>query len=286
VAGISSALFHIPSPVLIKKYAPIHTGTGMSFYMVGGEFSRTVGPILITAAISWWGLEGSWRIMPIGIIASLLLYMQLKNLSKEDIVKQQVKSEKALITLRKFIPLFGSITGYTLFQAGTKLALTLYLPLYMTSHNASLWLAGISLSIIQFAGVSGVLLAGVISDRIGRKNTLIISAILNPLLMVLFIISNQTWQFPILILLGVSIFAPGPVMLALVQDTNTERPSLMNSIYMTISFSMSSVMALLVGIMSDVWNIDIGFFICAGLSVFAIPFVFMLPIKKKKLFKS
>jgi FSR family fosmidomycin resistance protein-like MFS transporter len=104
--------------------------------------------------------------------------------------------------------------------------------------------------------------------------------------MVLFIISNQTWQFPILILLGVSIFAPGPVMLALVQDTNTERPSLMNSIYMTISFSMSSVMALLVGIMSDVWNIDIGFFICAGLSVFAIPFVFMLPIKKKKLFKS
>ena len=278
-AGLSSALFHIPSPVLIKKFAPNNTGTAMSFYMVGGELSRTLGPLFITAAISWWGFEGSWRIMPISIIASILLFAQLKDLKREDLIKQDKKTEKAIQTLKRHLGFFSTISGYTLFRSGMKLSLTLYLPVYMTIHGASLWLAGIALSVFQFSGVGGTLLAGYFSDKIGKKNVLLIAGILSPILMFWFTMSETAWQFPILILLGLVVFAPGPVMLTLVQDTNTDRPSLMNSIYMTISFSISSLMALMVGIMSDFWNIDISFKICVALAVFSIPFVFLLKPK-------
>nr|WP_211217226.1 hypothetical protein [Psychromonas ossibalaenae] len=37
VSGINSALFHIPSPVMIKEASGNKIGTGMSCFMVGGE---------------------------------------------------------------------------------------------------------------------------------------------------------------------------------------------------------------------------------------------------------
>ena len=39
-------------------------GKGMSYYMVGGELARTAGPMIILGVISWWGLEGTWRLIP------------------------------------------------------------------------------------------------------------------------------------------------------------------------------------------------------------------------------
>ena len=64
--GISGAFFHVPAPVVIKKFSGDRVGRGMSFYMVGGELARTLGPIIILGAVSWWGLEGTYRLIPFG----------------------------------------------------------------------------------------------------------------------------------------------------------------------------------------------------------------------------
>ncbi len=55
VSGISAALFHVPSPVMIKEASGDRIGTGMSWFMVGGESARTIGPLLVTAAVSHLG---------------------------------------------------------------------------------------------------------------------------------------------------------------------------------------------------------------------------------------
>jgi len=71
LAGIASTLFHIPSPGMIKLSAGDKLGRGMSYYMVGGEMARTLGPLIITWAVSLWGLERTWRLIPFGILASV-----------------------------------------------------------------------------------------------------------------------------------------------------------------------------------------------------------------------
>jgi len=58
VMGISSAMFHVPSPVMIKKLSGKYTGRGMSIFMFGGEMARTLGPLVITGAVSWW----DWKV--------------------------------------------------------------------------------------------------------------------------------------------------------------------------------------------------------------------------------
>ncbi len=280
ITGISSALFHIPSPVMIKNYSGPKTATGMSFFMFGGELARTLGPLLITAALSIWGLEGSYRVMPIGIIASVILFFKLKDVSSLNSKNNKKKVKGAKETIKELVPFFLLIGGFQLFRAGMKAAFTLYLPTYLIGKGESLWIAGISLSVLQLAGVAGTFGAGYISDKIGHRNLLLITAIASPLVMWAFITSSKMMMMPLLIIMGFLLFASSPVILALVQDTNTNRPAFINSIYMSISFGISSLMVLIVGILGDKIGLQLTYQICAALAFVSIPFIFILPKKE------
>jgi len=275
VAGISNSLFHVPTPVMIKQISAEQTGKGMSFYMLGGELARTLGPLLITAAISLWGLEGSWRVMPLGILASSILFIKLKDIKIEDPSFQQ-KTSKAHETFKKLLPFFIIILGITFFRSAMKLALTLYLPTFLTGQGIDLWLAGISLAVLQFSGAIGTFLAGPISDRFGRKKTLLITSVVNPILMWIFISTNGSYIFPLLIIMGFFLFASGPVLLALVQDTDSEHPAFVNGIYMTISFGVSSLMVLLIGFLGDHFGLLLTYRFCAIISIASTPFILFL----------
>jgi len=247
-AGISAALFHVPSPTMIKEAAGKRTGTGMSFFMVGGELARTIGPLLVTAAVSWWGLEGLYRLIPIGIFTSLILYIRLKDFDLHRPLRKSVESGKTREVLREYRSFFMAMALYLLFQAGMKSALTLYLPVYLTGEGASLWMAGISLSVLQFFGIFGTLVSGSISDRIGRINTLLLSASAAVVMMGIFI---STGSLVSLALLGLFLFASNPVLMAAVQDMHSPMPTFMNSMYMSINFGMSAMVVFLVGFLGD-----------------------------------
>ena len=281
VTGISSALFHIPSPVMIKNFSGNKTGTGMSFFMFGGELARTVGPLLITGALSIWGLEHSYRVMPIGIIASIILFFKLKEVSSLNTKNNKKNVKGAKETIKELVPFFLFIVGFQLFRGGMKSALTLYLPTYLIGKGESLWIAGISLSVLQLAGVTGTFGAGYISDKIGHRNLLLITAVASPLVMWVFITASNMMMIPLLIIMGFLIFASGPVILALVQETDTDRPAFINSIYMSINFGISSFMVLIVGILGDNIGLQLTFQICAALAFASIPFIFILPKKEQ-----
>lgn len=282
VVGISSTIFHIPSPVMIKIVSGNEIGKGMSYFMLGGEIARTLGPLLITATITLWGLEGSYRAMLLAVISTIFLYIKLKNIEVNKNIKKKNKKFSPKDTFIKLIPFFIIITGVATFRGAMKSAITLYLPTFLTNNGKSLWLAGISLSILQLSGAIGTFLAGSISDKIGRKHTLLITAIANPILMWFFIILNNSLMIPLLILIGLFLFASGPVLLALVHDTDSEHPAFVNGIYMTINFVMSSAMVILVGFLGDKIGLISTYKICAILATVSIPFILLLPKNVKE----
>ena len=78
------------------------------------------------------------------------------------------------------------------------------------------------------------------------------------------IIIFTLYQNNILILgvLGLFVFAPAPVLMSLVQDTETDMPTFMHSIYMGINFGLSSISVLFIGLMSDKIGLNDTFMIC------------------------
>ncbi|HGZ70942.1 MAG TPA: MFS transporter [Nitratifractor sp.] len=278
IAGVSATLFHIPSPGMIKASAGDKLGRGMSFYMVGGELARTIGPLLITGGVSLWGLEGTWRLMPFGIIASLILYYKLKDFqfTQNKFAKKSEKGD-ALAELKRFLPLFGAMGGFMFFQSAMKMAVTLYLAVYLTQMGFSLWVASSALAVLQFFGVVGTFLSGNISDKIGRQKTLVIMSGAAALTMSAFLFSSSVYTlFPLLALLGISMFANGPIMLSVVHEIDTKMPTFMNSVYMTINFSISSIVVLLMGFFGDTLGLALTYQIAAFLAFVAIPFAMVL----------
>jgi len=280
VMGISGAFFHVPAPVMVKKISGDRTGKGMSFYMFGGEMARTIAPLVITGAVSLWGLQGTWKLIPFGLIASFILYLRLRNIRISSGFHKNVKQAGFWKTFKKYLPFFFILIGITFFRAIMKSGLSAFLPTYyFIEKGETLWFANSALSIFQLAGAIGTLVSGTVSDKIGRKTSLLIIAIVTPVLMYLFISSKGLLSFPFLILLGFFMFAPGPVLLALVQDIGKEKPVFINSIFMTISFITASLSVVFAGLLGDWIGLENTYKLSAFLSVGSIPFVLMLKSK-------
>ena len=276
VMGISSTIFHIPAPIMIKRVAGERTGTGMSFFMVGGELARTLGPLTILGAVSLWGLEGTYKLIPFGIAASIILYLRLRSIRISDDFKKEKREKSPGDTFRKYLPFFIILAGIMGCRAVMKAALTAFLPTYLTAQGETLWMGGISLSVLQFAGVGGTLCCGTLSDRIGRRATLLIVTTVSPVAMWLFVTYNGILMVPLLLLIGFSLFASGPVILALVQDLNADRPAFINGIYFGINFLIASLSVLLVGILGDVIGLENTYRVSAVIALGSIPFVLKL----------
>ena len=274
MAGISSTLFHIPSPGMIKASAGDKLGKGMSYYMVGGELARTLGPLIITGAISLWGLDGTWRLMPFGLIASLILYYKLKdfNFTETKFTKKREKGD-AMRELKRFLPLLSTMGGFMFFQSAMKMAVTLYLAVYLTQEGFSLWVASSALAVLQFFGVIGTFASGTISDKIGREKTLVIMSTGAALTMSAFLFSTTVYTlFPLLALLGIFMFANGPIMLSVIHELDTKMPTFINSLYMSINFSISSIMVLAIGVFGDEIGLKTTYAIASFLAYVAIGF--------------
>jgi len=275
VMGWSAAFFHVPGPVLIKRVSGERTGLGMSFYMVAGELARSIGPIIIVSAVSWWGLEGTYRLIPAGLIASLILFFRLRKLKHLEVKRKAmpIGIKQLLLELRGF---YLVLTGYTFARGLMKALLITFLPTYLTSQGETLWYAAYTLAILQFSGAVGSFFAGGISDKIGRRNMLIIIALITPVLMLFFVITEGWVNMLVLILIGLFMFGSGPVLLALVQDLGSDRPSFTNGVFMTISFAFGALATLLVGMMADAYSLESMFIVSPIFALIAVPFAFML----------
>ncbi len=277
-SGIGISLFHVPSPVMIKKVSGNRIGKGMSFYMLGGEIARSLGPLYILGAVSLWGLEGTYRLLPFGLIASALLFFRFRKIPISDAFKNKQKETGALEAVKTHIGIFAIISGIFFFTSLVKGSLTTFLPIFLTTKGETLWFGGIALSVVQFSGAAGTLFSGTISDRIGRKTTLLVMGISTPILMIIFLLINETlFVFPLLILIGFIMFAATPVLLAEVNSIDTEHPALINGVFMTINFLVSALALLIIGSLGDLFGLETAYIITAIIGILAIPFILRIP---------
>lgn len=253
ITGFGAAFLHVPSPVLIKKVSGDKKGLGMSFFMLGGELARSIGPLIITAAIAYWTLEGVWRLIPIGVSLSFIILLKINKVERDSkaVTATYFKNDSHKEVMKYMLPIFATVTGIFIFQGVMKQALVTFLPTYMASTGSTIFVSTIALSIMQFAGAIGTFTAGTISDYIGRRNALLIMAILSPVLMIIYTYTSGTTALIILSLLGFFMFFAHPIILAFVHDKDTNRQSFVNGVYMTINFVTASLASFAVGFLGE-----------------------------------
>lgn len=276
ITGFSVAAFHAPSPSMVVSVSGRQTGTGMSFYMAGGELGRTLGPLLAAWAMTMFTLEGTWRLAVMGWLASLIMYSRFRKMTMH-IQRQSGFREMFPAATRLFIPLLIIALSRSFLVTG----LGIYLPTLLKTEGATIWAASRALAIYQFAGVIGALAGGTLSDRLGRKTVLFIASLTSPFLVLGFLNSDHGVKFVFLILAGLLSLSAQPVMLALVQDHLPRHRSVANGFFMAFSFLFQSAASLSIGLMSDSTNLRTALNYVILISLVSVPFVFTLPRLEK-----
>lgn len=281
VAGLSSASLHAIGPVMVGRVSGDRLGRGMSYWMVGGELGRTIGPILIVSAIGWFSLQGIAWLMLGGWAASFLLFMQLRRVpGRPDEDRAALPWRSAVQKMRPFLI---ALAGLQVVRSFSSVALTTFLPLYLEGQGESLFWAGASLSILEAAGVAGALVGGSYSDRIGRRRVLAASIISTSLLIAAFLLLSGWWQRAMLPLLGFASLSMTPVIMAIVQECYPENRALANGLYMALSFVIRSLVLVAFGAISDRIGLQGGYTLSAILLLMGLVFLPLFPVENNRL---
>jgi FSR family fosmidomycin resistance protein-like MFS transporter len=275
--GVSVACFHAPAPAMIGRVAGKQVGKGMSFYMAAGELARTVGPLLAVWAISMWTLDGFYRIVLVGWVASFILYLRLRDIPAN--MEQPGNFRSIFPVLRNlFLPLFFVV----FFRTFLRESITTYLPIFMKSEGASLWIAGGALSIIELAAVAGALASGTVSDWMGRKKVLLAATISAVIFMLIFLNVEGWLLVPVLLALGFSALSTGPVLLAMVQDHMPHNRAVGNGLLLMMMFLLRPVALLAIGILGDRFGLQQVYYWSALIMLLSIPAILALPSSPQK----
>ena len=275
--GISVSVFHVPTPTLIARFAGPYKGKGMSWFMTGGELARTIGPLVAVGAVTLLGLDGFYPIMTFGLLTSVWLFVSLRQVPMSG-----TRSARTSVrgvwqeTKHVMIPLIAILWARGFMHA----CMTAFLPTFIEQQTGNLWTGGLSLALFEAAGVAGVMAAGPLSDRIGRRRVLFVSLVCAPISLLFVTLVGGWWRYVFLLITGFSLLSTTPVMLALVQEHAGQNPSAANGWYMMVSFLARSAVVVLVGLMGDLIGLQAAYFISAGLGFLGIPFVWMLPARK------
>ncbi len=277
IAGISVAVFHVPSPVMVSKLSGQKVGRGMSFFMTGGEFARTIGPMVAVGAVALLGLEGFYPVMAVGILASVWLYFKFRDV---PVGNKSPKKTSVRETWREMRHILMPLSIILVARGFMHATMASFLPTFVTAETGNLWLAGFALTLYESAGVLGVMTAGSLSDYMGRRKVLLISLIGAPLTLFLFTWSGGWVRVTALMSTGFLLLSTTPVMLAMVQENAKTSPAAANGIFMMMSFIARSAVVVIVGWWGDLYGLRETYYISAVAGLVGIPFIFFLSEKK------
>lgn len=270
--GVSIAMFHAPAPAIIARLSGRQTGKGMGWFMAAGELGRTLGPLLAVWAVATLSLEGMWPVMLLGWAATLLLAWRLRNTQAYTSPQHGVREILPHLG-RVFVPLAVIV----LLRHALMVELTTYLPTFLEGEGATLFAAGGALSLLEAAGIVGALMGGPLSDRFGRKVVLSGAIATTAGLTTLFLLAQGWLRIPLLASIGFTGLATQPIFLAIVQDYFPQHRGVANGLYMSTSFLLRSAALFGVGALGDAVGLRTTFWLGTGLSLLAIPAIWILP---------
>lgn len=273
--GVSVMAFHAPAPAMVAHISGRHVGRGMSFFMAGGELGRSLGPLLVGFGVAQWGMEGLWRLMFFGWVASFILYFRLRNISAQP---KRKKSDNRKALLKTFARVFVPLFIVMIFRNFVVNGLSLYMITFLTeTREYSLVLATGMFALYELAGVGGALTGGTLSDRLGRKQTIMMMGVLSAILAYAFVSVDNWLQWPLLVMLGLTALSVTPIYQALVQDQLPNNRATASGMFIFYAFIVRAINVMLVGILADNVGLSSALLIAAGVSLLAVPMVFLLP---------
>lgn len=247
-SGLSSAMFHSPAIATVAAASGRRSGLGMSIFMNGGDFGRSIGPIVVVFIVKHFGLHGTalafFPAVAIGVVTFFGLApirLQSAPRTRRDLFGALRTQGPALRRLISVIMVRGLVLN----------SFALFIAEYLTKRGDDLTYAGIATSVFFFAGVVGGFVGGTLSDHVGRRPIILVSLSLAAPPLFLFTILRGVPSIIALFFAGSLLLCTGPVTLAAMQELLPHDRATGAGLAITAEYTVSALGTIIVGLIAD-----------------------------------
>lgn len=281
--GIGSSIFHPEATRMARYAAGGQQGLAQGIFQVGGQAGGALGPVFAALIIVPWGQPSlAWFAVAALLAMMLLTWIGSKQraISAEFAAKRARKKEDVVTTQHaaRTIGLGLVVLTFLMFvkNAYSESFRSFYTFYLMEKFGLSIPSAQMMLFLFLLAAAVGVLIGGVVGDRIGRYRIIWFS-VLGPLPLTLMLpYADLFWTGVLTILINLIMASAFASILIYAMDLLPDRIGLIGGLFYGLNFGLGGVAAALLGILADSYGVEAVYRMCAFLPLAGL-FAWFLP---------
>lgn len=286
LVGLGSAVFHPEATRMARHAAAGQQGLAQGIFQIGGHAGYALGPLLAAAVVAPRGQASLAWVSVVALVAMVLMAWtgaRYAELRRDQVASAAASSTSSAGSSEARLPaatvLFAmSILIVLLLSKNAYIAaFTSYYTFYLIERfGVSVQTSQVLLFLHLVVGAPGVIIGGMIGDRIGRDRIIWIS-ILGALPFALLLpFADLFWTVVLSIVIGIVMASAFSSILIYAIDLVPHRVGLVGGLFYGLAFGLGGIAAAGLGVLADRIGIIEVFKLCAilpalGLLTFFLP---------------
>ena len=268
--GIGSSIFHPEATRMARYAAGGQQGLAQGIFQVGGQSGGALGPLFAALIIVPWGLSSLSWFSALGILAIVLLFWIGK---QQNRIRAEFSTMQEQRKIKTGSPVHGTLTICLGLFVLTFLmfiknfygeSFRSFYTFYLIEHfGLSISAAQIMLFLFLFSAAVGVLIGGIIGDKIGRYWIIWIS-VLGPLPFTLILpYMDLFWTGVLTVLINLIMASAFASILIYAIDLLPNRIGLIGGLFYGLNFGLGGIAAGVLGALTESFGVETVYLICS-----------------------
>lgn len=275
IAALGHASFHPGALFMVHQLTDqSNRGRLTSIFVVGGNLGFAIGPLIAGALLAASGLPAILILIIPAFIGAVLIHrsgIRLEPVNKKTPVQGEGGTGRGVAflfagsTLRSWV-IFGSMT---------------FFPTFLVQQGYTILIANILVTGMLLAGVVGQLIGGIVSDRYGRKQFIVLTTICSLPAYLMFLYTGGLYSLVALIIFGFLVWSSFSVTIALSHELMPARVGLTSGLFLGLAMGAGGIGVAASGLYADQAGLMASLELFSIIIVAATLLFLMVPSQKK-----
>ncbi|CAJ36101.1 MFS transporter [Methanocella arvoryzae] len=273
MAGFGSSAYHPQASAMVPRISGDHKGFGVSVFSAGGNLGYAIMPILVVPVTAIWGLGGVMLLFIPGLLMALILH---RYAPEAPVAASPPTIGELWRDIRSVALPLTKVTGVVTMRAWLFFGLITFLPSFLMQYESHEW-ASMALSVTLFCGAVGTLLGGTMSDRYGRKFTIVSTLMITGPLLLCALLTHGYLQLTFFALAGLALLASFSPAVLIAQGLIPKNQGMASGIVLGFAIGIGGLGVSVTGAIADASSITIGMLSLVLLPIAAFLIALLLP---------